>query len=538
MLSPLGLTLTADADARVSTDVAPSSPTEEDHALCALERVREHTRRRRMLPLDALTIAGTTVRRAVRTMPIDGSYIAAARALRVELPDVVPTLAAPVRPAVQPVEALTLAIDVRLARDLPVDEIRAHPASSDFPGAVPDSAPRERVESVFGIEQIERSPRLHGDSGAPVWRSLGAYAPPGAVLTVTVSAEAATAGLSVLVGAHTDDNSALERWDRVPAITRTFEIRSTATRVANAFGGLVYIRFPAQLSLHVTTVSVTGGVRAGRVELGAASAERWQVERARAAPWVELETPSIVLTIPRSAAALVADPFPLLNYWSRVSDTVAALASTFAGRARSERIVFDRQIVAGTMHAGYPITAQMPEASELLDIATLERAGHWVAFRELGTNHQFADWTWTQTTDATAILYACHAMEHVVGLAPRTGHPSLAPAERTRRLEQYITGGRNFARDWNGWTALEPFLQLQEFFGWSLVLNLNSTYRFLPEGERPRTDDEKLQRLVVETSRIAARDLSPFYLAWGFPLSAATRAATSRYPHWVENPMR
>jgi hypothetical protein len=60
----------------------------------------------------------------------------------------------------------------------------------------------------------------------------------------------------------------------------------------------------------------------------------------------------------------------------------------------------------------------------------------------------------------------------------------------------------------------------------------------LPEGDRPRTDAEKIQRLVVVCSQIANRDLSPFFALWGFPLSAETRALTSRLPRWVENPMR
>ncbi|MBL8684857.1 MAG: hypothetical protein JNK05_37115 [Myxococcales bacterium] len=537
-LSPLGLTLTAEADARVDGEITPTAPTDDDHALCALDRVREHRGGSRVLPLETLTIAGATARRAVRTMPIDGPYIAAARALRADLPDVVPTLAAPVRPPTQPVEALALAIDVRLARDLPVDELRAHPASRDFPGAVPDSAPRERVEYPWSLEQIERSPRVLGDSGAPVWRSIGVYAPPGAVLTVTVSAAAATGGLSVLIGAHTDDNSALDRWDRVPAITRTFEIRSRETRVASAFGGLVYIRFPAQFSLDGAWVSITGGVRAGRFVAGATSPEQWLIERERQAPWVELETGALVLTVPRAAVASLSDPTALVNFWNTASDTIAILGRLSVGRARSERIVFDRQIVAGLVHAGYPIMAQLPQVPESLDFATLQRVGHWGFFHELGRNHQYADWTWSQTSEATASLYACYAMEFAVRLAPRTGHPALAPAERARRIEQFIAGGRNFARDWNAWTALETFLQLQEFFEWRLFHDLNQAYLHLPVGDRPRTDDEKIQRLVIETSRSARRDLSPFFTAWGFPVSAETRAITSVYPSWAENPMR
>ncbi len=41
----------------------------------------------------------------------------------------------------------------------------------------------------------------------------------------------------------------------------------------------------------------------------------------------------------------------------------------------------------------------------------------------------------------------------------------------------------------------------------------------------PQSDDEKLQRWVVQQSRAARRNLSPHYIAWGWPVSRETLAA-------------
>jgi hypothetical protein len=227
-----------------------------------------------------------------------------------------------------------------------------------------------------------------------------------------------------------------------------------------------------------------------------------------------------------------------MTYWDRVLDAAADLAAIPRDRARAERIVFDRQIVAGYMHAGYPIMAHTPQAREALDLTTLRASGNWGFFHELGHNHQFPDWSWSGTGENTVNLWSVYVMENVVGLAPRTGHPALTATERANRITAYITGGRNFGRDWSVWTGLETFLQLQAAFGWSLFTTLNREYLALPEALRPATEAARINAWVTRSCRVADRDLGPFYTAWAFPFNDAARAACAAFPAWAENPMR
>jgi hypothetical protein len=129
-------------------------------------------------------------------------------------------------------------------------------------------------------------------------------------------------------------------------------------------------------------------------------------------------------------------------------------------------------------------------------------------------------------------------MQHASGRAALTGHAAVAPTERASRLRAYVTGGRNFSRDWSVWTCLETFLQLQEGFGWGLFQRLDREYLGLSTTDRPRTEAERIQQWVLRSSRAANRNLAPFYSAWGFPLTEATRSAVGALPAWAEDPMR
>jgi hypothetical protein len=79
----------------------------------------------------------------------------------------------------------------------------------------------------------------------PVMRSTGMYLPPGVQATVSVPAYATSAGLQVLVGAHTDNLMPLACWKRIPRITRTFPITAPVTTITSTYGGLVYLQVRA-----------------------------------------------------------------------------------------------------------------------------------------------------------------------------------------------------------------------------------------------------------------------------------------------------
>jgi hypothetical protein len=121
----------------------------------------------------------------------------------------------------------------------------------------------------------------------------------------------------------------------------------------------------------------------------------------------------------------------------------------------------------------------------------------------------------------------------------------LGPEKREARILAYIAGGRNFKEGlqtgfmaYQGFLPLEPFLQLQEAFGWALWETLAVEYRGLSPAEAPITDEEKLQQWMRRTSLAAGVNLIPFYTDWGFPLDDPTLLEElNALPDWDANPM-
>jgi len=134
---------------------------------------------------------------------------------------------------------------IRAQKDCPADKVKAHPAAKAFPGAVDIKA--KRVKKAVEIRTDRpgwRNKGIYAASRKKDWQSTGLYAAPGELITVTVAEKAADAGLTVRIGAHSDQLWRHNKWRRAPAICRSFAIKDAVTKAANAFGGPVYIETP------------------------------------------------------------------------------------------------------------------------------------------------------------------------------------------------------------------------------------------------------------------------------------------------------
>jgi len=218
-------------------------------------------------------------------------------------------------------------------------------------------------------------------------------------------------------------------------------------------------------------------------------------------------------------------------------DAQAELAAIDPVRVRPERIVTDRQISAGWMHSGYPIMAHTLSSPDLTSLANLMTFGDWGAFHELGHNHQWADWLLPGTTETSCNLWSVHTMEQVVGIDRSQGHSALLSTARADRVQAYVDGGRDFAADWSVWTALETWLMIQEEFGWEPLIAVQERYLADAPGDAPGSDQARIDRWAVRMSEETGRDLTPFFDAWGIPLSAGVYGAVGGLPPWTDHPM-
>jgi hypothetical protein len=485
--------------------------------------------------LDALASDGLSAERArVATGALQRAL--ALRAQGVE--ERVRELAA-ASPARYPTKATPISGDMPMARLITVLEapnvarlapraVPAHPSATSFPGPVDAAAPR-----------IAR--RVAVDAGVSAWHPTDLYAAPGDLLEIRLPE--GSPGMEVRIGAHSDRLWHLERWERYPEISLTAPLKAGENRLASPFGGLVYL-VPARGSAGTVEVEIRGAVAAPAFHRGTTSSAAWRREvEASAAPWLELYGRWIALTLPAEVVRGIEDPEALMAYWDEVAELCYELYAT-PKRPRPERFVPDIQISAGYMHAGYPIMTHMDVAAAFADLAKLRapltaesRGPIWGFYHELGHNFQEPEWTFEGTGEVTNNLFSLYGAERLNGVTPATyglAHRAIDPKVARERLEKHLAGGAPY-QAWKAdpFLALTMYVQLREAFGWEPFTRVFAEYREVPRAERPRTDLEKRDQWMMRMSRAVARNLGPFFEAWGVPTSEGARAEIRDLPSWM-----
>lgn len=477
------------------------------------------------LPAGDAAQAVDSISLAIQSLPLtDTLFLPRIRSLRTAAGVVaVPTPQQPVS-AANPIARVVLLLDTAEAERAPAAEVQAHPAAAVFPGAVPADAPR--VTRNLTLDTTK-----YGG-----WISTGLYAVPGVPFQVSIPDTARTSGLSVRIGTHTDELWNLARWERVPAIIRTYALTTSATTAASAFGGPIYFQVTGDRDIGNVSVVVAGVVEAPYFKLGETHPEEWrQSIRLRPGPWAELAGDKVSMIVPSSAIRALEDPTALTRFWDEVADKDASLAAWPLARRRPERMVTDQQISAGYMHSGYPIMTHLDVAGLVVDEPKLRKEGSWGHFHELGHNHQHTDWTFDGTGEVTVNLFSMYSYDKVLGQPFDAGHPDIRDrVARNDRLRKYLKAGAVFAQ-WkqDPFLALTMYIQLIDGFGWGPFERLFAEYRALAAADRPKNDDEKRDQWLVRFSRAVGRNLGPFFQAWGVPTSATARATVANLPGWM-----
>ncbi len=540
MLREMGVVVTAQNLGGGPQPVGLEPPTVYQHAGYALEALVDHVQGAIVLePADLLT-AVESVEHAVEHLPLgfEDFYGDTIHEFLEGADPVIPTTAVPLRKQDSPIDYLVVRLENKLAKELPVDQVNAHPAADDFPGYVPAGTPSVTETVTIHASYAGRAEEYaYSNPWEPVWRSTGLYARPGSMFTVTVPQNASTEALSILVGCHTDTLWDKEAIERFPDIVRTYPVESTETAVVSAFGGLIYLRIPEETNLGPIEVTFDGVVRAPLYRHGETSLEEWQnTIRHYPAPWAELASDKFILTLPSSDVVGLDHPDDVMALWDSVLDADADLEGSSHERVRPERFVLDRQISVGWMHSGYPLMGYTVAVDSFLDLDAIQTSGSWGPFHELGHNHQWVPWVLPGTTEATVNLFSVYVSEMVFGVDRGIAHEALLPAVRAQRIQDYLATGPDF-NEWSVWTALESYLQLQEHFGWELLTTLFVNYRQMASEINLTNDTQRIDVWVVEASEVAGVNLGPFYLSWGLPVSNWALEAVSSLPDWNESPM-
>ncbi|MGD8239789.1 MAG: M60 family metallopeptidase, partial [Armatimonadota bacterium] len=491
-------------------------------AFAALEAFAAHSGGDRKLTDQEIAQIGATLSSAIHNIPADDQlFLPRLRDMvRERSVNVVPSMKRPLKQT-DILARVVLTQQAHEAKTLPAERLKPHPAAAEFPGAVPADAPR-----------VSRT--LHIDTGVPRWHSTGLYAAPGALITVKVPPAVAGKGLRFRIGCHKDRLFHKPSWNRVPEITRVFPIDAADTSPACAFGGSVYIEVPRGSDLGTIPVTISGAVEAPYYVLGETDPQDWRdTIRKHPAPWAEMATEKVVLSVQSGDIRNLDDPESLMRTWEHVMDACADLIARPRERQSPERYVADAQISAGYLHAGYPIMAQLSHSPKLVDNEYLLNAEKpaWGFYHEMGHNHQSRDWTFGGTGEVTCNLFSLYVIDAVCGGSP-SDDGRVGRAARVKRMQQYFAADPA-TRSKGPFTFLIMYVQLQEAFGWDAYKKVFAQYRALPAGERLKSDDEKRDQWLTRFSRTVGRNLGPFFEAWDVPTSQAARDSIADLPIWM-----
>ncbi|KAI4816019.1 hypothetical protein KUCAC02_006136 [Chaenocephalus aceratus] len=366
------------------------------------------------------------------------------------------------------------------------------------------------------------------------WISTGLYLSPGMKTEMILPANIVNKNWTIQIGCQTD-YLPQDELKRARSVCEKFPVTAEKMQVWNLWGGLIYLVAPPNTKVEGAEVVVQIAMPAPYYKSGVTTAADWLSLRTAPAPWAEFEFDNIILTVPSDVVRKLERPDEVAALWNDIMKGIADLAVIPHTFSRKERVVADVQISAGSMHSGYPIMIHTDSATELFRPDSAKTAGLWGEIHELGHNQQRSCWEFRpHTTEATCNLWSVYVHEEVLGLKREKAHPSLILTNRKNTVDKYVKGGKNLS-DWNVWTALETYLQLQERFGWDAFKKVFAAYQQM--SSFPSENDAKMNLYAETFSQTVGMNLSAFFKAWSWPIDRATEEILCNLPPWSDHPM-
>jgi autotransporter-associated beta strand protein len=434
---------------------------------------------------------------------------------------------------------------------------------TDFPGPCsPPANPADpHVVAINGSFPITFG-RNTQQWTAPARKPTGTYLAPGTIATVTVPPALVNAGYKVRVGAHSWDLAYRAPVERLERATRLYPLDAETIKVANPYGGGIYIEVPIGSNAGVVNITVTGAVRApyfSAKSFHQTTPAEWATEKTHPAPWADFQSEKFMMQVPRKWIYNHPDPAQLMADWDAAMDAINSLMGFPLDRGKETMYCQTDVIMRSSVHApGYPAVNVTSNVN-----SEVNPAGYAGNYLVRGPN-----------VSLTAANIEFHEQGHAYGF-PKFGGESesnvnlLQPAMLNRAfgrtLDEAQNGsfgnGRPFitidntAVAWMTVFNFSPrevpmadaekayqhkghakFMDIARLFGWE---KLDAYWRSFMEDDANNiaygsSNDDKLLRL----SRHVGKDIRPLFHFWGIhpqnPSALAAAIAAENIPASIE----
>jgi hypothetical protein len=393
-----------------------------------------------------------------------------------------------------------------------------HPWTSTYPGLPTAASPGETLRPTVDKNW----------SGA---QPLGAYAPPGEIVTVEVATEFTDAGLVLRVGELYDDLRHLDHidtWQRAPVLVRHFPVTSSATEISNAFGGNISLVVPASWS-NTVELTIDGAFPMMVHTRNISSTDDWQQGLDLGVPQVILqERGRVRMVVSTDEAKSVVDPDAVIDFWSAFHAHHAELAQEPSPRRFESHWIFDIQVGWGYANATSD-RITYPKLSEAWALRTRTGDEDWWLFgHELGHQFQNDDWAGGDVTEVCVNLFTMYTLNKYIHGG---GEKETIGFETNTIDHAALESARWATADLFG--KLQLYRQLIFEFGWTPFI---STFASYYDPLYPRSEYSGfMDGFAIRFSAIVERDLAGFFEHWEYPMSsqAAVKIRSFRHPEWL-----
>lgn len=294
------------------------------------------------------------------------------------------------------------------------------------------------------------------------------------------------------------------------------ELAIGENRIKAEESGILYFINESEATEKPPQLTISGVRFFPTFELGKTTIEKWRElwNTYKDAPVFELVTDKVFITSSSSFKDLVSDPTEVLKVHNQIVDIQARLSGLREDdeplhQPTKFRYHFRQTNEPYYMYAYYNHTGYSEEGMPyVLDADKLKNDG-WGPWHELGHVHQQTAWTTRDLVEVTVNLFSLTVQREFGG---------------TSRLETDGIYEKAFAyleqeeKDFSKvdiWEKLVMLWQLDLAYGEDFYPQLFRLIRETPIDQLPEEEEEKVQKLIVWTSKVAKQNLIPFYKKWG-----------------------